>query len=62
MNRVREEEELAGTAASELQRDEGSVEDSTAGLGHQTLRTGRPLVGGLSFHDVWEGVHESLGT
>ena len=27
------------------------VEDSTAGLG-QSLRTGRPLVGGLSFHDV----------
>ena len=25
--------------------------DSTAGLG-QTLRTGRPLVGGFSFHDV----------
>ena len=28
-----------------------TVEDSTAGLG-QTLRTGRPLVDGLSFHGV----------
>ena len=28
-----------------------TVEDSTAGPG-QTLRTGRPLVGGLSDHDV----------
>ena len=28
-----------------------TVEDSTAGLGH-TLRTGRPLVGGVPFHDV----------
>ena len=28
-----------------------TVEDSTAGLG-QTLRTGPPLVGGLSFHHV----------
>ena len=28
-----------------------TVEDSTAGLG-QTLRTGRPLVGGLSLHGV----------
>ena len=28
-----------------------TVEDSTAGLG-QTIRTGRPLVGGLSFHGV----------
>ena len=27
------------------------VEGSMAGLG-QTLRTGRPLVGGFSFHDV----------
>ena len=30
----------------------GTADDSTAGLG-QTLRTGRPLVGGLSFHDVY---------
>ena len=29
-----------------------TVEDSTTGLG-QTLRTGRLLVGGLSFHDVY---------
>ena len=28
-----------------------SVQDSTAGLGH-TLRAGRPLVGGVSFHGV----------
>ena len=28
-----------------------TVEDSTGGLG-QTLRTGHPLVGGLSVHDV----------
>ena len=28
-----------------------TVEDSTTGMG-QTLRTGRLLVGGLSFHDV----------
>ena len=31
--------------------DRATVEDSTAGLG-QLLRTGRPLVGGLSFHGV----------
>ena len=30
-----------------------TVEDSTEGLG-QTLRTGRPLVGGLSFHGISE--------
>ena len=28
----------------------------------QTLRTERPLVGGLSFHEVSEEVHESPGT
>ena len=36
-----------------------AVEDSTAGLG-QTLRSLRPLVGGLSFHGVLGTVHESL--
>ena len=42
-----------------------TVEDRTAGLG-QTLRTGRPLVGGLSFHGYpqslvrgGDGVHKA---
>ena len=45
--------ESPGSSVVRLQTSmtRATVEDSTAGLG-QTLRTGRPLVGGLSFHGV----------
>ena len=38
-----------------------TVEDSTAGLG-QTIHTGCPLVGGLSFHGTTGCEHEFTGT